>query len=37
VWVRLAADKGRFKATDSLFEQVQELWQSGLRVHGLQD
>jgi len=30
VWVRLAADKGRFTAGGSIFDQVQALWLAGL-------
>jgi hypothetical protein len=36
-WVRLAADPARFAPAESLFEQVHELWQAGLRVHGLKE
>ena len=30
VWVRLAADRSRFEAGASIFEQVQALWQAGM-------
>jgi hypothetical protein len=32
VWVRLASDPGRFGPSTTIFEQVEPLWESGLRA-----